>query len=198
MLAVGIYGADVGKTIFYSLLVGLPTAIIAGPLFGSFISRRIQLSPSEELAAQFSESQHKELPGFGITVFTILLPVILMLCATVADVTLAEGSAVRTWIDFIGSPIVSLLIALLFAFFSLGFARGFSRDDILKFTNECLGPTATILIVIGAGGGFNKVLIESGVGDAIAGMAAQSHISPVFLSWLIAGLIRGFSVDFQA
>ncbi|MBJ3773870.1 permease DsdX, partial [Klebsiella pneumoniae] len=62
--------------------------------------------------------------------------------------------------------------------------------DILKFTNECLGPTATILIVIGAGGGFNKVLIESGVGDAIAGMATQSHISPVLLSWLIAGLIR--------
>lgn len=190
MLAVGIYGADVGKTIFYSLLVGLPTAIIAGPLFGSFISKRIRLTPSVELAAQFSESDRKDLPGFGITVFTILLPVILMLCATVADVTLAEGNSLRAWIDFIGSPIVSLLIALLFAFFSLGFARGFSRDDILKFTNECLGPTATILIVIGAGGGFNKVLIESGVGDAIAGMATQSHISPVLLSWLIAGLIR--------
>ncbi|WP_286887358.1 GntP family permease [Aneurinibacillus sp. UBA3580] len=190
MLAVGIYQADVGKTILYSLIVGLPTAIIAGPLFGSFISKRIQLEPSTELAAQFSESERKELPGFGITVFTILLPVLLMLCATIADVTLPEGNTLRSWIDFIGNPVVSLLIALLFSFFSLGFARGFDRDQILRFTNECLGPTATILIVIGAGGGFNKVLIESGVGDAIAGVATQSHISPLLLGWLVAGLIR--------
>jgi gluconate:H+ symporter, GntP family len=191
MAAVDIFQADVGKTIVYSILVGLPSAIVAGPLYGSWISKRIKTSISSELAAQLAEpKQDRELPGFGITVFTILLPVILMLGATIADVTLPKEHAVRVWADFIGNPITSLLIATVISFWTLGFARGFNKDDILKFTNDCLAPTATILLVIGAGGAFNKVLLNSGVGDYIADLATASAISPIFLGWLIAALIR--------
>jgi len=60
----------------------------------------------------------------------------------------------------------------------------------LKLTNDCLAPTASILLVIGAGGAFNKVLLESGIGKAIADWAATSSISPIVLGWLIAALIR--------
>jgi gluconate:H+ symporter, GntP family len=90
----------------------------------------------------------------------------------------------------IGNPVVSLLLALLFSLWSLGFAQQFSRDQVLKFTNDCLAPTATILLVIGAGGGFNRVLIDSGVGKAIANVAIASEVSPVLLAWLVAALIR--------
>ncbi|UYZ12766.1 GntP family permease [Brevibacillus sp. WF146] len=191
MAAVDIFHADVGKTIFYSILVSLPSAIVAGPLYGSWIGKRIKTSISSELAAQLAEpKQDRELPGFGVTVFTILLPVILMLGATIADITLPKEHAVRVWADFIGSPITSLLIATVISFWTLGFARGFTKDDILKFTNDCLAPTATILLVIGAGGAFNKVLLNSGVGDYIADLATASAISPIFLGWLIAALIR--------
>jgi GntP family gluconate:H+ symporter len=191
MAAVDIFHADVGKTIFYSILVALPSAIVAGPLYGSWIGKRIKTSISSELAAQLAEpKQDRELPGFGVTVFTILLPVILMLGATIADITLPKEHTVRVWADFIGSPITSLLIATVISFWTLGFARGFTKDDILKFTNDCLAPTATILLVIGAGGAFNKVLLNSGVGDYIADLATASAISPIFLGWLIAALIR--------
>ncbi len=191
MAAVDIFHADVGKTIFYSILVALPSAIVAGPLYGSWIGKRIKTSISSELAAQLAEpKQDRELPGFGVTVFTILLPVILMLGATIADITLPKEHAVRVWADFIGSPITSLLIATVISFWTLGFARGFTKDDILKFSNDCLAPTATILLVIGAGGAFNKVLLNSGVGDYIADLATASAISPIFLGWLIAALIR--------
>ncbi|MCG6796563.1 MULTISPECIES: GntP family permease [unclassified Geobacillus] len=190
MLAVGTFKADMGKTIFYSILVGLPAAAVAGPLFGSYISKKVRVEPSGVLAEQFTESGRKDLPGFGITIFTILFPVILMLVATVVDLLYPAESTLRTWVDFIGNPVVSLLIALLFAFYSFGFARGFNSDQILKFTNDCLGPTASIILIIGAGGGFNKVLTASGVGDAIANYAATAHISPILLAFLIAGLIR--------
>lgn len=191
MAAVDIFHADVGKTIFYSILVALPSAIVAGPLYGSWIGKRIKTSISSELAAQLAEpKQDRELPGFGVTVFTILLPVILMLGATIADITLPKEHTVRVWADFIGSPITSLLIATVISFWTLGFARGFTKDDILKFSNDCLAPTATILLVIGAGGAFNKVLLNSGVGDYIADLATASAISPIFLGWLIAALIR--------
>src|SRR5207237_7772767 len=66
----------------------------------------------------------------------------------------------------------------------------FTRDQILKFANDCLAPTATILLVIGAGGGFNRVLVQSGVGQAIADVAVGSHASPLLLAWIVAALIR--------
>ncbi|WP_301171442.1 GntP family permease [Brevibacillus nitrificans] len=191
MAAVDLFQADVGKTIMLSIIVALPSAIIAGPLYGTWISKRVQTSISPELASQLSEPKdERDLPSFGITVFTVLLPVLLMLLATIADVNLPKEDMLRQWADFIGNPITSLLIAVIISFWTLGFKRGFTKDDILKFTNDCLAPTATILLVIGAGGAFNKVLLNSGVGDYIAELATASAISPIFLGWLIAALIR--------
>jgi GntP family gluconate:H+ symporter len=190
MLAVGAYGADAGRTILYAILVGLPTAALAGPIFASWIAPRITLDPENPIAAQFTAVAPRELPGFGITVFTILLPVILMLLASAADVALAPASALRTTLDFVGNPIVSLLLALLFSFWSLGYRQHFTRDQILKFANDCLAPTAAILLVIGAGGGFNRVLLESGVGKAIADQALGANVSPLLLAWTVAALIR--------
>ena len=190
MLAVGAYQADVGLTIAYAILVGLPTASLAGPIFASWVAPRITLPAENPVAAQFEGGVARDMPGFGISVFTVLLPVILMLCASAADVTLATTSPLRSALDFVGSPIVSLLLALLFSFWSLGYRQHFTRDQVLKFANDCLAPTATILLVIGAGGGFNRVLLESGVGKAIADVALGSHASPLLLAWIVAALIR--------
>src|SRR5438477_3872828 len=202
MLAVVAYKAEVGRTIAYALLVGLRTAALAGPIFGSWIAPRIQLSPDNPVAAQFAGGTTNTggmggkgaialaMPSFGISLLTVLLPVILMICASAADVALDTASRFRAGVDFIGSPIVALLLALLFSFWSLGYRQHFTRVQILKFANDCLAPTATILLVIGAGGGFNRVLIESGVGKAIADVALGSQASPLLLAWTVAALIR--------
>ena len=195
MLAVGAYHADVGRTIVYALLVGLPTASLAGPIFASWIAPRIQLPAENPMAQVMTGATTREtggtgLPSFGISVFTVLLPVILMLVASVADVLLPSSSRLRAALDFAGGPIVALLVALLFAFWSLGYKQHFTRDQLLKFANDCLAPTATILLIIGAGGGFNRVLIESGVGKAIADVALGSNASPLLLAWTVAALIR--------
>src|SRR2546427_6780666 len=190
MLAVVAYQADVGRTVAYALLVGLPTAALAGPIFATWIAPRIALPEENPLAAQFVGGVPRAMPGFGISLFTVLLPVILMVCASAADVALDAASTLRSGVDFVGSPIVALLLALLFSFWALGYRQHFTRDQILKFANDCLAPTATILLVIGAGGGFNRVLLESGVGKAIADVALGSHASPLLLAWTVAALIR--------
>ena len=190
MLAVGAYHADVGRTIAYAILVGLPTASLAGPMFASWIAPRIALPPENPMAEQLAGEVPRDLPTFGISLFTVLLPVILIVGASIADVAFDAANPVRTTLDFVGSPIVSLLVALLFSFWSLGYRQHFTRDQILKFANDCLGPTATILLVIGAGGGFNRVLLESGVGKAIADVALGSQASPLLLAWTVAALIR--------
>jgi gluconate:H+ symporter, GntP family len=130
-----------------------------------------------------------------------MIPVLLMLLASAADALAPATPAspagasdaagpLRAALHFVGHPIVALLLALLFSFWSLGRARRFTREQILKFCNDCLGPTATILLVIGAGGGFNAVLVQSGVGRVIADVATGSHVSPLLLAWIVAALIR--------
>ena len=190
MLAVATFKADIGLTILYALIVGLPTAALAGPVYATWIAPRILLPADNPLATQLQSDDSRALPGFGITMFTVLLPVLLMLANSTAEVVLPADSGIRHALAFVGSPIVSLLLALLFSFWSLGAAQRFTKDQVLKFCNDCLAPTATILLVIGAGGGFNRVLIESGVGRAIAGVATATHASPLLLAWIIAALIR--------
>jgi GntP family gluconate:H+ symporter len=190
MLAVGAYQADVGLTILYALVVGLPTAALAGPVYASWIAPRIHLPAVNPLAEQLEGGMHDDMPGFGISVFTVLIPVVLMLLASAADLTLAATSGLRAALHLVGHPVVALLLALLFSFWSLGRTRRYTRDQLLRFMNDCLAPTATILLVIGAGGGFNQVLVRSGVGGAIASVAIGTHASPLVLAWLVAALIR--------
>ncbi|SFP88906.1 gluconate permease GntT [Variovorax sp. PDC80] len=191
LLAIGVFGADIGKTIFYGLIVGLPTAMIAGPIFGKFISKYVPGEASPELLEQLArEPEARELPGFGVTLLTVLLPVGLMLLKTFADVALDEKNIVRQWMDFIGHPITALLAALLLSLYTFGFARGFTSKQIMKFVDDSLAPTAAIVLIIGAGGGFKQMLVASGVGNAIGHMALNAQVSPILLAWLVAGLIR--------
>ncbi len=192
MAAVDIFKADVGKTILYSIIVGLPAAALAGPLFASFISKRMRnVGVPEGFADQIKAGREDhEMPGFGITVFTILLPVILMLFATIADLTMDRTSQMFAILKFIGSPFMALLIALLFAFYSFGFNRNFNLTQIGKFCDQSLPAMASILMVIGGGGAFNKVLLDSGIGNEIAKMASTMGLSPIMLAWTIAAMIR--------
>ncbi|MGZ8329777.1 MAG: GntP family permease [Rhodoplanes sp.] len=191
LLAISIFGADIGKTILYGLIVGLPTAIIAGPLFGAFIARYVNTQPTPELAAQLAhEPEAKTLPSVTVTLATVLLPVFLMLLKSFADIALPEGHVCRQWMDFIGDPIIALLAAILLSFFTFGYARGFDAGRVLKFMDESLAPIASIVLIIGAGGGFKQMLVDTGVGNAIGQLALEAQINPILLAWLAAGLIR--------
>jgi GntP family gluconate:H+ symporter len=191
LLAVTIYKADIGRTIFYALLVGLPTAVIAGPLYAKLIARHIHLPSENPMAAQFVDhGAERSLPGFWLTLFTILFPVILMLVGSWADGIAAPNSGVNEGLHLIGNDDMALLIGVLLSFFTLGRMRGFNRSTILRFSNECLAPTATITLLVGAGGGFGRILQDSGVSQAIIGVALNSHVPLLFLAWLLAALMR--------
>ncbi len=191
MAALGLVGADLGKTIFYSLLVGVPTIVLAGPLFGALILRVTQVNVEGGLIGRTRPTHTaRSLPGFGITLFTILLPVGLMMLGTLAEVTLGASSRLKVGLAFFGHPIVALLLAVLVSYYTLGWARGFDRHQLLRFTEDCVGPVAGVLLVVGAGGGFNRVLVAGGVGDAISGITTDLALSPLLLGWLVAALIR--------
>ncbi|MBB5066346.1 gluconate:H+ symporter [Granulicella mallensis] len=191
LMAVTIFKADVGRTIFYALLIGVPTIVIAGPLYAKLIAPHIKLAPDNPMAAQFADhGTERKLPSFGLTLFTILLPVFLMLMGSWANGLSAPGSRLNEALRLVGNDDMALLIGALFSFFTLGTLRGFSRETILRFSNECIAPTATITLLVGAGAGFGRILQDSGVSNAIILVAMRSHVPLLLLAWLLAALMR--------
>lgn len=195
MLAVTIFHADVGRTIFYALLIGVPTAAIAGPLYAKLIAPHIQLPAENPMAAQFADhssdaASGRSLPSFWLTLLTILLPVLLMLIGSWADAISRPSSALNEGLHFVGNDDIALLIGALFSFVTLGRMRGFTRETILRFSNECLAPTAMITLLVGAGGGFGRILQDSGVSQAVIAVALHIHIPLLLLAWLLAALMR--------
>ena len=195
MLAVHAYGADVGRTVVYALLVGLPTAALAGPVFARFVAPRVTLPAHNPMEAALLDEGHSripddQLPGFGITLATLLLPVLLMLLGGWADQIATPGSPLNHGLRFIGHSVVALLLATLMSFITLGLLRGFNRDQILKFSQECLAPTAAITLLVGAGGGLNGILVHTGVASEIIGLSQRFDLSPLLMGWTMAALMR--------
>jgi GntP family gluconate:H+ symporter len=128
-------------------------------------------------------------PALGVTLLTILVPVLLMLVAALAQSALAD-TAVRRAIVLAGSPLVAMLAATVLALFTFGSGCGFDRATLLRFAEESLPPIASVLLVVGAGGGFGRVLDAAGVDSAIAGAMSGMTLSPLVLGWTIAALLR--------
>ncbi|EST12997.1 2-keto-3-deoxygluconate permease [Sporolactobacillus laevolacticus DSM 442] len=186
--AISIYGANLGTVLFYGLIVAIPSGIIAGPLFAQWIHKRV-IPVNEPKLIEVEEKDPATIPGPGLSSFVILLPVILLLFGSFASF-LTKNAAVQHVFTFIGSPLVALLISVFVAYILLGFRLGNTKDQIRKFTEDSILPVGSIIIIIGAGGAFKQILIDSGVADVISRMAIHLSLSPLILAFVIAVLIR--------
>ncbi|MBK5470370.1 gluconate permease GntP [Bacillus sp. TH19] len=187
MTAIGIYNANLGKVLLYSLIIALPTAIIAGPVFAKWVHKRVIPENEPELVRVTTVST--DLPSRKASFFIILLPVVLMILSVVAPY-ISLSKKITEFLVFVGSPVIALLISCFAAFYLLGIKQGINKKMIKKLTDESLLPVGSIILIIGAGGGFKQILIESGVGTAIAQMAEHISLSPIVLAFMVAGLIR--------
>ena len=179
--------ANQGLVLFWGFALGVPVAVIAGPVFARLASKRMALTA--DTAAPPAPHPGTRLPGFGLTLFSMLLPVGLMLLATLADLTMNEGR-LRGLADFAGNPTVALFIAVLFAHWSLGNRCGFRAGQLLKFTDESVCAVGMTILIVGGGGGFARVLQTSGAADAMGALAAAAHLSPLLYGWLVSAFIR--------
>lgn len=188
MTAIGIYDADLGKVLLYALIIALPTAIIAGPIFGKFISKRLTPENSPNILKVNNETT--SLPSVPVSFFIIVLPVLLMLLSIITPYLGSLPSLLRNTLLFVGSPVIALLISCFVAFYLLGFKQGMNRNTIKRLVEDCILPIGSIILIIGAGGGFKEILIETGVGETIAQMTENLSLSPLLLAFIVAGLIR--------
>lgn len=189
LIAVDALHANVGETLALGVLVAIPTAAIAGPLFGGWLARRVQPTPPERLLDQYTTrgaDRDGAVPSVATTLAVILLPVALMLARTVVDVTTDKHAQAHRIADFVGDPIIALCAALAAALVLFRFER-VRAGAVLA---DSLAPIAGILLIIGAGGGFKQVLITTGIADSIGKAAHESHLSLLLLAWIVAVSIR--------
>ncbi|WP_458370121.1 GntT/GntP/DsdX family permease [Pseudomonas fluorescens] len=190
MAITGLLGADVGKVIVYGLIIALPTAIIAGPLWIKLVCKSEAPDAQEAFLEEHCvDSATRDLPGLGLTLMTILLPLLLMVGKSLAA-GLPHDSVLFSIVSFLGTPLIALSIAVVFAYWALGLRRGLSMPDLLKHTQKSFPALASILLIIGAGGAFNGILVDSGVGNALSGSLTQLNMNPIVLAWLVAGLMH--------
>jgi gluconate:H+ symporter, GntP family len=192
LTAIGLLNADLGITLALGVAVAIPTIILAGPLFGRLAGRWVVVdAPDTFDADRFTDGESHRRPSFGITLASVLLPVVLMLGKALVDIFIDDKkSIVRQVFDTLGTPLIALLIAVVVGMFTLGRGGGMGRDEITKCIESGLPPVAGIILIVAAGGGFKQVLVDSGIGTLLARWAEGANISVIVLAWVIAVLIR--------
>jgi GntP family gluconate:H+ symporter len=191
MAIVNILHANLAKCIIYGIIIAIPVACISGPLYGTFLAKRLRKNAASELVSKFCSTKvYDNPPPFAVSVLTMLCPILLMLLSEIADFAFAKGSVGFELLKFIGDPNISLFVSVVLALYTFGFARGFSKDQLYRFTSDCLGPVAMILLILGAGGSFGRILVDSGVAKVVTTTAMKMNIHPLILAWGMAGGLR--------
>jgi GntP family gluconate:H+ symporter len=191
MVAIDALKADMGGTLLLGLILSVPVAIVSGPLFTYWIAPRASASPPVDLVARLTRTDSRfRSPGIAVTILTILFPILLMLGKAAVDLALPVGHPVRILFEFIGNPMVALLLAVLLSMVTFGFRLGKDTREVGKLLADALPPVSAIMLIIGAGGALKQMLIDVGLGTTIAHTSQLVNWSPLLLGWFTAVIIR--------
>ncbi len=189
-----IINAQLGWVILLGIILGFPTAVIAGPLWGKYISKKIYLEPPFEYQNPAQEVAPDNYPSFRMIAIIISIPLLLILVNTFTGLAVSKEivpkSILTDALEFIGHPFSALIIATLLASWFLGIKRGMSRQKILDLSTKALGPAGIIILITGAGGVLKQVLVDSGIGEIMANSMANSALPPILLAWILAAIVR--------
>lgn len=191
------YGANIGLMLIYGIIIAIPTVILAGILYPKLAKRIVPTAWTREGSESFGIAKsfkEEEMPGFGISVFTALFPVILMAIGAAVDIAQAEtGFADNLLIEiirFVGNSSTAMVISLLVAIYTMGIRRNIPIKKLMDSCGSAINALGMLLLIIGGGGALKQVLIDGGVGDYVASIFAGSSMSPVFFAWMVAAILR--------
>jgi len=185
-----VYGASMGKTLLYGLIIAIPIAAILVGIFSrlDYIKKIKCVAPEGLVSTKVFKEE--DLPGFSVSVFTALIPIILMAVGTFADIYMNKKAPMMEYIHFFSDAPIALMLSVLIGSYTLGTSRGRKFEEVMKSLGASVKPICMILLVIGAGGGFKQVIVDSGVANVIKVMSQGLSMSPILLAWCIAAGIR--------
>lgn len=186
--------ADLGWVILFGFLVGIPTAIVCGPLFGKYIASQIFVEAPASEVEQADDDTIKNYPSVSMILAIIGIPIVLIVSNTVLNSALFDEETipveVKSWFGMIGHPFTALILANVIAWYFLGIRRNFTKEKLLNITTKSMGPAGIIILLTGAGGVFKQVLVNTGTGEMLATYFADKGVSILLFSFIAAALIR--------
>ena len=187
-VAAQLMGADIGRTIVWGAILSIPVMIAGGIFYGGWISKRMSPAIPEMAGARGSEAVSTgPPPKLSLTIFLLVLPILLIVMATLADFSHLPAPGVY---KFVGHPFTALLITTLACMYFLGRQRGLKGDRITQVATVALAPLATLLLVIGGGGALKQVIVDSGIGSYLGKLLADSALSPLLVCFFTAAGLR--------
>ncbi|MDQ6596125.1 gluconate permease [Bacillus salipaludis] len=187
------YHANVGLMLLYGIIVAIPTVIIAGIWYPKIAQKIVPTAFTREGSASFGVAKSfklEETPGFGISVFTALFPVILMAIGAVVDMVGFKENTFITIIRFITNSDTAMILSVLFAIYTMGLRRRTPMKTLMDSCGSAVNALGMLLLIIGGGGALKQVIVDGGVGDYVAKLFEGSHMSPVLFAWIVAALLR--------
>lgn len=185
--AAQLLGADLGLIILYGAMLSIPMTIAGGVLYGLWIAKRLYIPVPADRPEAAADRDAQAPPHVGLVALLLTLPVLLIFASTLAS---RAGVGAQGLLTLIGHPFCALTIAALAAMYFLGFRRGLDRDAVTRLATQSLAPTASLLVIMGGGGAFKQVIVDSGVGAYAGKMLAASSISPLVLAYVVAAGMR--------
>ncbi|MBP2664798.1 MAG: high-affinity transport of gluconate - gluconate permease [Firmicutes bacterium] len=185
-----IFGANMGHTLLLGLLIAIPAAIIVGIFY---TRTNFVLSVKASIPAGLVTSKifkEEEMPGFGISMFSALIPIVLMAASTMGDLVLVKKDPLLMYLHFFGAAPIALMLSVLISMVTLGTNRGKDITEVVASMGASIKSIAMIILVIGAGGAFKQVIVDAGVGNAITELTKGLSVSPIVLSWGVAAILR--------
>jgi len=188
----GILGADLGWVMVFGIIIGLPSAIIAGPIYAKYISRRVPGAvPSYmDISHEDNKNHKRELPKILHIIILIAIPLGLIIANTISGIVIENDNSVKRILSFIGNPMVALLITTILCFWILGVKSGYNAQEIQDIATKALEPAGIIILVTCAGGVLKQILIDSGIGNMFAKYLITSNLPPLLLAFITAVIIR--------
>ncbi|NHB94104.1 gluconate transporter [Photorhabdus cinerea] len=188
MLLASQMNADFGWMILIGISASIPGMLLAGPIFGSFISKYVTL----DLPADISEPSlgQGKMPSFGLSLSLVLFPLALVGSKAIGERFVVQGSELYQWLELIGHPFSAILVACLIAIYGLAIRRGMSKEKVMDICSSAIQPAGIILLVTGAGGVFKQVLVDSGVGPALGNALIGAGLPIALASFILASTVR--------
>jgi Gnt-I system high-affinity gluconate transporter len=180
------FKANMGLTLLYGLVVAIPTIIVAGPLLARTL-KRIDARPLEAFTAAATAGPA---PGTANSVFTALLPVLLLSLAAAYPYLAGGRLPGQAAVALLGQPSVAMLLAVAYATYSVGLRLGKTMPQLMAFFADAIKDISMILLIIGASGALKQVLTDSGASAEVAGLLQHVALPPLLLGWLMAAVLR--------
>jgi len=186
--------AQFGHVLLLGIIVSIPTIIISGPLYNWVLQKVYPKVYRKDIdisvLGEYKEFKLDETPGFGISVLTAMMPVILIAITTICSFILPSKNLINQVIQFIGAPDFAMLLSMLIAVFTMGIFRKKNMKEISDTMVASVKSISMMLLIIGGGGAFKQVLVDGGISKYVSALFASTNLSPILAAWLITAILR--------